>query len=162
MMTLILSYIFNFLILAFIVFKFLVPAMKNMMVKKQQDIVLTMDETEKNLQDMSAELDEYRQKMAELESQISDIKKEAEARAQTAAEKITADTTEEIAQLRQRVERQIEQEFVNLKNRVRQEFVQEVVSSAQAQLKDSLNKTSHANLVEQFAYSLKDFKEYKS
>ena len=162
MITVILSYVLNFCILAFLVMKFMVPAISKMMASKHEAIVQTLSETDKNLSDIHAQLDEYKQKMSSMEAEIANISKEAQERASKAAQKIKSDTVHEIEQLRQRVERQVAQEFANLKNEMRQEFVKKIVDTAQDEIQTQLNKTSHAGLIEQFAYSLKDFKEYKS
>ncbi|HEY9839943.1 MAG TPA: hypothetical protein V6D23_05795, partial [Candidatus Obscuribacterales bacterium] len=86
----------------------------------------------------------------------------SKARGLAAAVKLKADTETEIEQLRQRVERQIEQEFVNLRVRLRQDLIAQVMLKAEAMIKSQTDSQLQTNLVENFAYSLKDFKEFKS
>lgn len=64
--------------------------------------------------------------------------------------------------LRVRMERQIEQEFHNLKLRLKADLVNQVMATAQEMASQRLDQKGHSALVEDFAFSLKDFKEFKS
>lgn len=158
----VLSILLNFGILAFLLWKFLVPRISEGMDNKQRTIVQTIEETEKNLADMSAELEEVRAQMRDAEPQIQAIRDEAEARGKAASERMMAETMAEIASLRHRVDRQIEQEVNNLRLNLRQELVEQIMANAQNLVQQDLNKIGHSELVEHFAYSLKGFKEYTS
>lgn len=162
LLLMVISNLLNFGILAFLLWKFLVPRLSEGIGNKHLTIVQTIEETEKNLADMSAELEEVRAQIRDAEPQIQAIRDDAEARGKAAAEKMAADTAAEIAALRQRVDRQIEQEVSNLRLNLRQELVAQVMANAQSLIQEDLNKIGHAELVEHFAYTLKDFKEYTS
>lgn len=162
LLLMVISNLLNFGILAFLLWKLLVPRLSEGIGNKHKDIVQTIEETEKNLADMSAELDAVRAQIRDAAPQIQAIRDEAEARGQAAAEKMKADTTAEIAALRLRVDRQIEQEVNNLRLNLRQELVEQVMANAQNLIEQDLNKLGHSELVEDFAYTLKGFKEYTS
>lgn len=162
LLLMVISNLLNFGILAFLLWKLLVPRLSEGIGNKHKDIVQTIEETEKNLADMSAELDAVRAQIRDAAPQIQAIRDEAEARGQAAAEKMMADTTAEIAALRVRVDRQIEQEVNNLRLNLRQELVEQVMANAQNLIEQDLNKLGHSELVEDFAYTLKGFKEYTS
>lgn len=160
----IISNVLNVLVLGFLLAKFALPKLKDMMVSKQQSIAAAIEETDKNLADIEQGLAAVRKEMQDAEAQIATIHEEAAQRGVAAAAKIKADTEIELEQLRQRVERQIEQEFSNLRVRLRQDLIAQVVLKAEelinAQAQD--NKDLQAQMVEDFAYSLKGFKEFKS
>lgn len=162
LLLMVISNLLNFGILAFLLWKFLVPRISEGMDNKQKTIVQTIEETEKNLADMSTELESVRAQMRDAEPQIQAIRDEADARGKAAAEKIMAETATEIASLRHRIDRQIEQEVNNLRLNLRQELVEQVMANAQNLLQQDLNKIGHADLVEHFAHNLKGFKEYTS
>ncbi len=162
LLLMVISNLLNFGILAFLLWKLLVPRLSEGIGNKHKDIVQTIEETEKNLADMSAELDAVRAQIRDAAPQIQAIRDEAEARGKAAAEKMKADTTAEIAALRVRVDRQIEQEVNNLRLNLRQELVEQVMANAQNLIEQDLNKLGHSELVEDFAYTLKGFKEYTS
>ncbi|PIQ23557.1 hypothetical protein COW36_13880 [bacterium (Candidatus Blackallbacteria) CG17_big_fil_post_rev_8_21_14_2_50_48_46] len=162
MIILIICSLLNFGILLFLLMKFVVPRFSEAMDKKQESISRTVEEAEKSLADINRELESHTHKMAEVEAQIADIRQEAEVRGEAAARKIKEDTTREIEALRVRVDRQIDQEFHNLKLRLRAELVNQVTLAAQELASERLDKSGHASLVESFAFSLKDFKEFKS
>lgn len=162
LLLMVISNLLNFGILAFLLWKFLVPRISEGMDNKQRTIVQTIEETEKNLADMSTELELVRSQIRDAEPQIQAIRDEAEARGKAATEKMMAETTAEIAALRHRVDRQIEQEVNNLRLNLRQELVEQVMANAHNLLQQDLNKLAHSELVESFAYNLKGFKEYTS
>ncbi len=158
------SNVLNFGILAAILWKFAIPRVSEMISAKQEAISQALDEADKHLTDVEAQLAEVRREMQQAEAEIGNIRKEAEARGIEAAAKIKADTQQEIEQLRQRVERQIQQEFSNLSLRLRQDLIAQVILKAEALLKGKLeaDKNLQTQLIENFAFSLKGFKEYKS
>lgn len=158
----IISQALNFTILAFLLWKFLVPKFAEGISKKTKDINQTLDETAKNLADISVELDSVRKELKEAEGEIDKIRVEAEQRGDAAAAKIKQDTENEIAALRSRVDRQIEQEFQNLQNRLRQDIVKDVMVQAEALVREKSDAKLQNQLVTHFAHSLKDFKEYRS
>lgn len=158
----ILSVLLNFCILAFLLWKFLIPKLSELIEKRMVDVNLTLDETEKNLADINSELELVRQEMKTAEEQIAQINTEAEKRGNAAADKIKADTEQEITQMKERVERQISQEFHNLHLRLRKELVDQVMLKAEDLVKQEADKNVHTRVIENFAYTLKDFKEYKS
>lgn len=160
----IISNVLNVLVLGFLLGKFALPKLKDMMVDKQKSIAATIEEADKNLADIQQELDKVRKEMQDAESQIAAIRQESVQRGIAAAEKIKADTVVEIEQLRQRVERQIEQEFSNLRVRLRQDLIAQVVLKAEELINTQAqdNKDLQAQLVENFAFSLQGFKEFKS
>jgi F-type H+-transporting ATPase subunit b len=162
LLLMVISNLLNFGILAFLLWKFLVPRISEGMDNKQRNIVQTIEETEKNLADMSTELEAVRAQMRDAEPQIQAIRDEADARGKAAAEKIMAETVTEISALRHRVDRQIEQEVNNLRLNLRQELVDQVMANARNLLQQDLNKIGHSELVEHFAHNLKGFKEYTS
>lgn len=162
LLMLVLSNVLNFVILLFLLGKFLVPRLAGMMDSKQQAINASLDEADKNLADVQAELDEVKREMAKTEQQIAEIRAESQARGAAAAEKLKADTEIEIEQLRLRVERQIEQEFNNLRVRLRQDLITQVMVKAEELIREKSDIKLQTELVENFAYSLKDFKEFKS
>lgn len=156
------SNVLNFGVLVFLLWKFALPKLSEFMDKKQHTIAETIDEAEKNLADISAELDAVRKELQAADAQISQIRTDAEARGKAAAAKILQDTESEIVQLQERVERQIEQEFSNLRLRLRQELVEQVMHKAESMIAANADKMQQTRLIEDFAYSLKGFKEYKS
>lgn len=158
----VLSVVLNFCLLAFLLGKFLVPRLSEFMDKKTLGINQSIDETEKNLADVTLELDLVRKEMQEAEQQLALISSEAEARGVAAAEKIKADTQNEIAQMKIRVDKQIEQEVHTLQLRLRQDLVQQIMKKAEELVTEEANKKVHTQLIEDFAYTLKDFKEYQS
>lgn len=158
----VLSFTLNFILLGLLLWKLLIPRLSAMMAKRQEDIVHTLDETEKNLIDVSKELDEVRRELQAAEHNISSITEEASARAQAASAKIKADTEAEVQQLREKVERQIQQEFHNLHLRLRADLVQQVIAVAEAQIREQADADTQKALIKKFAYSLEGFKEYKS
>lgn len=158
------SNVLNFIILIAILWKLAVPRVSAMLSAKQEAIAQALDEADKHLADVEAQLADVRREMQQAEAEIGKIRTEAEARGISAAEKIKADTQLEIEQLRQRVERQIQQEFANLSLRLRQDLIAQVMLKAEELIKAKLeaDKNLQTQLVENFAYSLKGFKEYKS
>lgn len=164
MVLMVVSNVLNFVILAFLLGKFVLPRIVAMMNDRQKSIAATIDEAEKNLADIQLELDAVRKEMQQAEVQMAAIREEAAQRGVAAAEKIKTDTAQEVEQLRQRVERQIEQEFSNLRVRLRQDLISQVVLKAEALISEQAqsNKDLQAQLVENFAFSLQGFKEYKS
>ena len=164
LLLMVISNVLNFVILVFLLWKFVIPRVGAMMVAKQQAIADSLDSADKHLADVQAELEIVRREMQQTETQIAQIHKEAEARGIAAAEKIKADTVIEIEQLRQRVERQIEQEFGNLRLRLRQDLINQVMLKAEDLIRQQLqtDKDLQTQLIEDFAFSLSDFKEYKS
>lgn len=162
LLLMVISNVLNFVILIFLLWKFLFPRLGDMMKSKAEAISLSLDEADKNLADIQAELAEVRQEMARTEQQIAEIRTESQARGKAAAEKLLADTEAEIEQLRQRVERQIEQEFSNLRVRLRRDLISQVMLKAEELIRDRADIALQTQLVENFAYSLKDFKEFKS
>lgn len=162
MLNLIIASVLNFGILVFLLFKFVVPKISEAMDKKQQGIIHSVEEAEKNLADINQELESHKRQMAVVEQEIASIRQEAEARGVAAASKIETDTVREIEALRVRMERQIEQEFHNLKLRLKADLVNQVMVTAQEMAGQRLDQKGHSALVEDFAFSLKDFKEFKS
>jgi F-type H+-transporting ATPase subunit b len=162
MLNLIIASVLNFGILVFLLFKFVVPKISEAMDKKQQGIIHSVEEAEKNLADINQELESHKRQMAVVEQEIASIRQEAEARGVAAASKIETDTVREIEALRVRMERQIEQEFHNLKLRLKADLVNQVMATAQEMAGQRLDQKGHSSLVEDFAFSLKDFKEFKS
>ncbi|MGE3724985.1 MAG: hypothetical protein AB7I41_05515 [Candidatus Sericytochromatia bacterium] len=162
MLNLIIASVLNFGILVFLLFKFVVPKISEAMDKKQQGIIHSVEEAEKNLADINQELESHKRQMAVVEQEIASIRQEAEARGVAAASKIETDTVREIEALRVRMERQIEQEFHNLKLRLKADLVNQVMVTAQEMASQRLDQKGHSTLVEDFAFSLKDFKEFKS
>ncbi len=162
MLNLIIASVLNFGILVFLLFKFVVPKISEAMDKKQQGIIHSVEEAEKNLADINQELESHKRQMAVVEQEIASIRQEAEARGVAAASKIETDTVREIEALRVRMERQIEQEFHNLKLRLKADLVNQVMATAQEMAGQRLDQKGHSALVEDFAFSLKDFKEFKS
>ncbi|PKL76071.1 MAG: hypothetical protein CVV27_12135 [Candidatus Melainabacteria bacterium HGW-Melainabacteria-1] len=158
----VISNILNFVLLLFLLNKFVVPKLGAMIVGKQEAIAHAIDEAEKNLADVEQELVVVRREMQQTETQIAEIHREAASRGIAAAEKLKSDTEVEIEQLRQRVERQIEQEFSNLRLRLRQDLIQQVMLKAEGLIRTQTDTQLQTQLVENFAYSLKDFKEFKS
>jgi F-type H+-transporting ATPase subunit b len=158
----VLSFSLNFVLLLLLLWKLLVPRLSAMMDKRRENIHQTLDETEKSLADVSQELDAVRQELKQAEHNISSISDEAEARAKAASAKIKADTEHEIQQLRDKVERQIQQEFHNLHLSLRAELVQQVTVEAEAQMRKANDAAAQQQLIKNFAYSLEGFKEYKS
>lgn len=158
------SNVLNFIILIAILWKLAIPRVSAMLSAKQEAIAQALDEADKHLTDVEAQLADVRREMQQAEAEIGKIRTEAEARGISAAEKIKADTQLEIEQLRQRVERQIQQEFANLSLRLRQDLIAQVMLKAEELIKAKLeaDKNLQTQLVENFAYSLKGFKEYKS
>jgi F-type H+-transporting ATPase subunit b len=162
MINLIICTVLNFAILLFLLFKFVVPRISEAMDKKQKGIVQSIEETEKSLADINKELEAHSRQMADVEKEIASILQEAEIRGNAAANKVEEDTIREVDALRIRMERQIEQEFSSLQLRLRADLVQQVVATVQDMASQRLDKAGHAALVEDFAFSLKDFKEFKS
>jgi F-type H+-transporting ATPase subunit b len=146
----------NFAILLFAILKFAKPALDKGIASKQQSIVQSIEETEKNLADITAELDDYKRKLQVMEQEIASIRTDAEQRGKAAAKSIQENTHQEIEALGRRVDRQIEQEMANLRNSLRREFSNRVILAAEEMAQGHLNKLSHTALVEHFAYALKE------
>jgi len=158
----VISFTLNFLLLVFLLWKLLIPRISAFMDKKQQSIAHSLDETDKNLADVSRELEEVRQELKNSEQQITSLGEEAAKRAQAASQKIAADTEHEIQQLQEKIERQIQQEYHNLHLRLRQELVQQVILQAETLLTQNTDAATQQDLIKNFAYTLENFKEYQS
>jgi len=162
LLLMVISNLLNFGILAFLLWKFAIPKLSEFMDKKTADIAQSIDESEKHLNDMSAELGEVRAELANSQAEIDSIRSEAESRGIAAAEKIRQDTEQEIIQLKARVERQIEQEFANLRSRLRRDLVNQVMLKAESLIKENSDKLTQTRVIEAFAFRLGDYKENKS
>ncbi len=162
LLLMVISNLLNFGILAFLLWKFLIPKLSEFMDKKTADIAQSIDEAEKHLNDMSAELVEVRSELANSQAEIEQIRTEAESRGEASSEKIRQETQQEILQLKARVERQIEQEFSTLRSRVRRDLVSQVMLQAEVLIQQHSDKLLQTRVIEDFAYRLGDFKEYKS
>ncbi|MGV3524480.1 MAG: hypothetical protein ACO1RX_09655 [Candidatus Sericytochromatia bacterium] len=158
----VLSNVLNVAVLAFLLWKFALPRISSGLENKKNTIVQSLDETEKNLADINTSLDQVRREIQAASGQIGTIREEAASRSETAVAKIKSDTEQEISHLQERVERQIAQEFSSLRVRVRQDLISEIMSQAENMVRQRTSEQQQADVIENFAYSLKGFKEYRS
>lgn len=162
LLLMVISNLLNFGILAFLLWKFLIPKLSEFMDKKTADIAQSIDEAEKHFNDMSASLADVRAELANSQTEIGQIRSEAQARGEAASEKIRQETQQEVTLLKARVDRQIEQEFANLRSRLRRDLVSQVMLQAETLIQQHSDKLTQTRVIEDFAYRLGDFKEYKS
>lgn len=158
----VLSNVLNVAVLGFLLWKLALPRISSGLDTKKTNIVQGIEEAEKNLADINLSLDQVRREIQAASGQISTIREEAEARSEAAVAKIKSDTEQEISHLQERVERQIAQEFSSLRVRVRQDLISEIMSQAENMVRQRTSEQQQAEVIENFAYSLKGFKEYRS
>lgn len=158
----VLSNVLNVAVLGFLLWKLALPRISSGLDTKKTNIVQGIEEAEKNLADINLSLEQVRREIQAASGQISTIREEAEARSEAAVAKIKSDTEQEISHLQERVERQIAQEFSSLRVRVRQDLIAEIMSQAENMVRQRTSEQQQAEVIENFAYSLKGFKEYRS
>ncbi len=136
----VLAQIVNFLILVFLLHRFLYNPILNAMARREQRIADDLETAERKRREAREEIESYRQKQAELEERRQEFLSQAEEDAEEKRRQLLQKARAETDEIRTRWQRAIEQEkesfLADLRRRVSQETYR-VIRSALADMADT-------------------------
>jgi F-type H+-transporting ATPase subunit b len=108
MVSTILAEVFAFLIILFVLYRYVVPPLKAMTEKRQQEIAQQVEDSQKAKERLEAAETAYREAVENAQNDAARIRDDARADAQRIADEMREKAEEEVERLRRRGEEQLE------------------------------------------------------
>ena len=157
LMGVILPYANFFIFLGLAIYFFRKPAREGA-AKKRSEFLRVMNEAKKSYDDANEKLTQLKNRQANLESEIADLKKTSDLSAKTESEKILSDSTRLANHLREEAKRIAAAELQKAKATLRQEIVAAVSSNVQHKITKEVTKDKHLEIVRRNISELKTVK----
>jgi F-type H+-transporting ATPase subunit b len=157
LMGVILPYANFFIFLGLAIYFFRKPAREGA-AKKRNEFLRVMNEAKKSYDDANAKLNQLKNRQANLESEIADLKRTSDLSAKTESEKILADSARLADHLREEAKRIAAAELQKAKATLRQEIVAAVSANVQQKITKEVTKDKHLEIVRRNISELKTIK----
>ena len=157
LMGVILPYANFFIFLGLAIYFFRKPAREGA-AKKRSEFLRVMNEAKKSYDDANEKLTQLKNRQANLESEISDLKKTSDLTAKTEADRIIADSQRLANHLREEAKRIAAAELSKAKAALRHEIVTAVSFNVQQKITKEVTKDKHLEIVRRNISELKTIK----
>ena len=148
----------NFLIfLGLAIYFFRKPAREGA-AKKRAEFLRVMNEAKKSYDDANEKLNQLKNRQANLETEIADLKKTSDLSAKTEADRIISDAERLANHLREEAKRIAAAELSKAKAELRQEIVSAVSSNVKQKITNAVTKDKHLEIVRRKMSELKTIK----
>jgi F0F1-type ATP synthase membrane subunit b/b' len=148
----------NFLIfLGLAIYFFRKPAREGA-AKKRTEFLRVMNEAKKSYDDANEKLNQLKNRQANLETEIADLKKTSDLSAKTEADRIISDSERLANHLREEAKRIAAAELSKAKAELRQEIVSAVSSNVKQKITKEVTKDKHLEIVRRNISELKTIK----
>jgi len=157
LMGVILPYANFFIFLGLAIYFFRKPAREGA-AKKRAEFLRVMNEAKKSYDDANEKLTQLKNRQANLESEIADLKTTSDLTAKTEAERIIADSERLANHLREEAKRIAAAELSKAKATLRHEIVSAVSSNVTQKITKEVTKDKHLEIVRRNISELKTIK----
>jgi F-type H+-transporting ATPase subunit b len=144
----------NFLIMAYILTRFLFKPLKGMLDRRASRVTQAMDEAEKSAGEAEAARLEYEHKRDNIEAEFAALKNEARVVIDQTRQQMLQETYEEIEVMRARARQEIEQQRVEALRLHRGKIGEVVATLVQRMMADILNPDTHNAYLDAFLNQL--------
>lgn len=151
--------VINFLILAGGLGYLLYKPLQHFLEKKTLDIQRRLRESEASRKDAEKRLEEARQRLAGLEKEISQMKKDAQDEGEREKDRIRAFTEKEIERIRRLTQQEIESQFKAGIQELKEYTAELVVDLAEKKIKEKVSLEDHIQLIDKSVESLRELYE---
>lgn len=121
---------------------------------RRSDMAKRLEEAQAKQREAEARLAEYKEKLANLESEVQRVIASYEAEAKADAERMQADTDKAIERLARESEIHIQQEVRKAEQTIRESAVRATLEAAEALIKDRITDADQRRLVDQYISNL--------
>jgi F0F1-type ATP synthase membrane subunit b/b' len=157
LMGVILPYANFFIFLGLAIYFFRKPAREGA-AKKRTEFLRVMNEAKKSYDDANEKLNQLKNRQANLESEIADLKKTSDLSAKTEADRIISDSERLASHLREEAKRIAAAELSKAKAELRHEIVSAVSSNVTQKITKEVTKDKHLEIVRRNISELKTIK----
>ncbi len=146
--------IITFLILLFLLYRYVYPAIRDQIQRRQSEIEQAIDEAQKTRQEARELLAEYRRQIDEARAEARQILDEARKQGEAARERARREAREEGERIIQRAREEIERERDAALRQVRSEVADMVIWTAGRVIGHELDRDEHERLISEALDSL--------
>jgi F-type H+-transporting ATPase subunit b len=140
----------GFVILAFIVGKYIAPMLVGIMAERRRAIAEAAQQVDETLRDVKTLRSDYQQRLENIEDETEQRMAQAVEEAQTLRAQILAEAEDQAREIVQRGEAGIERERAKVTVRLHREFVDDVVGAAAYAMERSIDEQLQQRLVADF------------
>jgi len=144
----------GFVLVLWIIIKFIVPMFKGILDTRQTAIVEAATQVETTLRDTQEMRNDYRQRLAQIEDETRQRLADAEREAEDLKERILAEARQNAAALVRRGEDEVARERAKAMLHLRTQFVKGVIGAAKHAATSSLDTSHQRRLVDDFVKDL--------
>lgn len=144
----------NFLIYAFIIAKYAVPPVRNLLRSRRDEVVATVAQASAKKRQAEAMVSEYRAKVAGLEDETRSIETSWREEAEKEKAKLLADGRRQAAKIKEDAEFLAEQELKVARQRIREEMAEQAAAAARLLVQRHFSAADQNRLVAQFIQDL--------
>lgn len=146
----------NFLLIAFLLYKFGGPKVSELLRAKHEENRRALEAAETAQAEASKELASYRERLANVDAELAEIVSKAKQVATQAANDIHQGTEADAARLKQHSEAEIAREKANAQLAIRQEIMRQAVAAAEAEMRRTMSPEAQRKLVATFIEKVGD------
>ena len=140
----------GFLLLAFIVVRFIVPMLRGLLQERGRAIAETADQVQETLRETETLRNNYRERLEHIEDETERRMDAAVEEAQSLRERILAEAEEHARGIVERGAAEVERERAKVAVRLHREFVDDVVGAAEFAMERSVDERLQERLVADF------------
>lgn len=149
-----LAALFNFSIVAFLVGKYGGPAIRKMVTDRHDEVAKQLEESTRLREEAKAKLDEYNQKLAQLDTEIARLVDGIRNEAEHDKQRIVAEATQRAERMKKEAEQTIAAEIARVKTQLEREVTLTAIAVAEKLLAEKTTEADQRKLNEQFIGAL--------
>jgi F-type H+-transporting ATPase subunit b len=146
--------LFNFAVVAFLVGKYGGPAIRKMVTDRHDEVAKQLEESTRLREEAKAKLDEYNQKLAQLDSDINKLVEGIRNEAEHDKQRIVAEATQRAERMKKEAEQTIAAEIARVKAQLEREVTLTAIAVAEKLLTEKTTDADQRKLNEQFIGAL--------
>lgn len=148
----------NFVILYFILKRFLYKPIKKMLDSREQEVKKAYDDAETASKEATELKSAYEEKLASAKEEAQEIVKTATKKAQSKSDEIIGEAQQKAVSMKQKAEEQIELEKKKALKEIKDDIADLAISAARQVVGHELEASGHERLVEDFIENAGDIK----
>lgn len=140
----------NFVVFAGIMFKLAGKPMRDYVLKRHDTLKHDLEEAAKLRQEAQTALDNFRQKLGQMDNELSAILRSAREEAQQEKQRVLSSAKDQAARIETEARRQVEDEVERAKRLLKRQVVEQALSAAEAILAKQINSSDQQAMAEDY------------
>ena len=144
----------NFLIYAFIIFKYALPAVRGFLKNRREEVIATMTQASAKKAAAQALVDEYKTKLAAVDREVQSLQATLRDEGERDKAKLIGDATAMAAKIKEDARVLADQEVKMARQKIREEMAIQAEATARALLQRNLSVEDQNRLADEFIQSI--------